>query len=233
MRRSLFVGLFTMLPMLLMLSCAAPGQHAAEEAVIRPSEVTDFRLLYAQNCSGCHGANGQGALTVAIGKPVYLAIADDPTIRRVIEEGTQGTAMPAFSQRAGGFLTDAQIDILVRGIRAWSRPGSLIDSRPPAYAASLTGNAERGQGVFAEYCSSCHAAGGSGVRGIADPSYLALVTDRYLRTVTIIGMPNLGMQDWRSYAKPLSDADVTDAVAWLATHRTPLAASLNHSGGLE
>src|SRR5258708_6870026 len=145
-------SLFAILPMLSILSCAAPGQHAAEQAVIRPGEVTDFRFIYAQNCSGCHGQNGQGALTVAIGKPVYLAIADDPAIRRVIEQGTPGTAMPAFSQKAGGFLTDAQIDILVRGIRAWSRPGNLINSRPPAYADSLTGNAERGRGVFAEYC---------------------------------------------------------------------------------
>jgi cytochrome c oxidase cbb3-type subunit 3/ubiquinol-cytochrome c reductase cytochrome c subunit len=219
--------------MLSILSCAAPGQRAAEQAVIRPSEVTDFRLLYAQNCSGCHGANGQGALSLAIGKPLYLAIVDDATIRRVTEEGTPGTAMPAFSQRAGGFLTDAQIDILVRGIRTWSGPGNLIDSKPPAYTASLTGNAARGQGVFAKYCSSCHAAGGSGARDIADPSYLALVTDQYLRTVTIIGMsnlgvPNTGMPDWRGYATPLSDSDVTDIVAWLAMNRTPLAASLNH-----
>jgi cytochrome c oxidase cbb3-type subunit 3 len=223
MRRSLFA----ILPMLSMLSCAAPGQRTAEEAVIRPGEVTDFRLLYAQNCSGCHGANGQGALSVAIGKPVYLAIADDPTIRRVIEEGTVGTAMPAFSQRAGGFLTDAQIDILVRGIRAWSRPGDLTDSRPPAYAASLISNAARGQDVFAEYCSSCHGTGGSGAQSIADPPYLALVTDQHLRTVIIAGMPNLGMPDWRGYAKPLSDADLTDVVAWLGTQRRPLSASLS------
>ena len=228
MRRTLFASLITILPMLLTLSCAAPGQHAAEQAVIRPGEVTDFRLLYAQNCSGCHGANGQGALSLAIGNPAYLAIADDATIRRVTEEGTPGTAMPAFSQRAGGFLTDAQIDILVRGIRAWSRPGNLIDSRPPAYAASLTGNAARGQDAFAKYCSSCHAAGGGGACVIADSSYLALVSDQHLRTVTIIGMPNLEMPDWRGYATPLSDADVTDVVAWLAMHRTPLAASLNH-----
>ena len=221
-------SLFGILPMLSMLSCAAPGQHAAEQAVIRPGEVTDFRLLYAQNCSGCHGPNGQGALTVAIGKPVYLAIADDPTIRRVIEEGRAGTTMPAFSKRAGGFLTDAQIDILIRGIRAWSRPGNLINSELPAYSASLTGDAARGQDVFAEYCSSCHGAGGLGAQAIADPSYLALVTDQDLRTVIIAGMPNLGMPDWRGHATPLSDADVTDVVAWLAMHRTPLSASLNH-----
>jgi cytochrome c oxidase cbb3-type subunit III len=237
MRRSLFASLITNLlatiPMLSMLSCAPPGQHAAEQAVIRPSEVTDFRLLYAQNCSGCHGANGEGALSLAIGKPVYLAIADDPTIRRVTEDGTAGTAMPAFSQRAGSFLTDAQIDILVRGIRAWSRPGSLINSRPPAYAASLTGDAVRGQDVFAEDCSSCHGAGGSGARAITDPLYLALVTNQDLRTVTIVGMPNLGMPDWRGYSTPLSEGDVTDVITWLAMHRAPLSASLNHRGGLE
>jgi mono/diheme cytochrome c family protein len=140
--------------------------------------------------------------------------------------------MPAFSQKAGGFLTDAQIDTLVRGIRAWSRPGNLIktpiNTRSPAYAASLTGNAARGQDVFAEYCSSCHGADGSGTGAIADPTYLALVTDQHLRTVIITGMPHLGMPDWRGHARPLSDADVTDVVAWLATHRTPLSASLNH-----
>ena len=56
----------------------------------------------------------------------------------------------------------------------------------------------------------------------------ALVTNQHLRTVTIVGMPNLGMPDWRGHATPLSDADVTDVVAWLAMHRTPLSASLNH-----
>jgi mono/diheme cytochrome c family protein len=223
---------FAIIPMLALLSCAAPGRPAAEQAVIRPSEVADFALLYAQNCSGCHGENGQGALSVAIGKPVYLAIADDQTIRQVIEEGRAGTAMQAFSQKAGGFLTDAQVDILVRGIRAWSQPGSLtntlISDGPPAYAASLTGDTARGQDVFVGNCSSCHGADGRGARAIADPSYLALVTDQHLRTVIIAGMPNLGMPDWRGHPRPLSEADVTDVVAWLAMQRRPLSASLNH-----
>jgi mono/diheme cytochrome c family protein len=198
-----------------------------EEAVIRPSEVTDFGSLYAQNCSGCHGTNGQGGVSLPIGKPEYLAIADDQAIRHIIEEGTAGTAMPAFSQRAGGVLTDAQTGILVRGIRAWSLPGSVVDSRIPPYSASLAGNAARGQDVFAKQCSSCHTAVASGARAITDPSYLALVSEQHLRTVIIIGMPNLGMPDWRGHATPLSDADVTDLVAWLAAHRTPLAASPN------
>ena len=45
-------------------------------------------------------------MTVGIGNPVYLAIADDSTIRRVAAEGVPGTAMPAFAQKVGGMLTD-------------------------------------------------------------------------------------------------------------------------------
>ena len=162
-------------------------------------------------------ANGQGALTVGIGRPVYLAIADDATIRRVIEQGRPGTAMQAFAQKAGGMLTEAQIEILVRGIRSWAKPEALGSDKPPAYTASQPGDAARGHDVFKTYCSSCHGPNGRGARAIADSSYLALVSDQHLRTVIITGMPHLGMPDWRSHSKPLSDADVTDVVAWLVS----------------
>jgi mono/diheme cytochrome c family protein len=214
-------------------SCGAPGRQSADAPVIRPSEVADFSLLYRQNCSACHGADGQGGLTVGIGRPAYLAIAADAAIRRVAEEGRRGTAMPAFAQKAGGMLTDAQIDILVRGIREhWAKSGAFDDDKPPAYAASAPGDPERGHSVFMASCSSCHGPDGRGARPIADSSYLGLVSDQHLRTVIIVGMPHLGMPDWRTHAKPLSDADVTDTVAWLVAQRQPpLSTKLNSPGG--
>jgi hypothetical protein len=68
-----------------------------------------------------------------------------------------------------------------------------------------------------------------------DTSYLALVSDQHLRTLTITGMPALGAPDWRGNVpgKPMSDADVTDVVAWLAAQRPPLSAQSNHPGGSE
>jgi mono/diheme cytochrome c family protein len=223
-------GVLALTAILALASCGAPGRRAAETPVIRPSEVSDFHLLYAQNCSGCHGTDGQRELTVAVDEPVYLAIADDATIRRITAEGVPGTAMPAFAQKAGGMLTDAQVDILVRGLRArGARTGAFDKDKPPAYAASQPGDGARGQNVFTSFCSSCHGRGG---RAIADSAYLALVSDQHLRTVTITGVPHLGMPDWRSHAKPLSDADVTDVVAWLASQRQqPPSAQLNHPGG--
>jgi mono/diheme cytochrome c family protein len=227
-------GALALATLLAITSCDAPGRRTTEEQVLRPNEVSDFRQLYAQNCAGCHGVDGQGGLTVALGNPVYLAIADDATIRRITADGVPGTAMPGFGQRAGGFLTDAQIEIIVRGIRArWAKPDAVGDTKPPAYAALHTGDATHGQNVFITFCSSCHGPdGGSGKGGsIVDTSYLALVSDQHLRTVTITGMPALGAPDWRGdvSGRPLSDADVTDVVAWLAAQRVPLTAQAHPS----
>jgi cytochrome c oxidase cbb3-type subunit 3 len=209
-------------------SCDAPGRRAAETAAIRPGDVADFRVLYSENCFGCHGRDGQGALTVGIGTPTYLAIANDATIHHVIEQGRPGTAMQAFAQKAGGMLTDTQVEIIVRGIRNWAKPETPGSDKPPAYTASQPGDAARGQEVFKTFCVSCHGPNGRGARAIADGSYLNLVSDQHLRTVIITGMPHLGMPDWRSHSKPLSDADVTDVVTWLVKQRESLSAWLGH-----
>ena len=135
--------------------------------------------------------------------------------------------MPAFALKAGGMLTDAQIDILVHGIRSWANPGAFANTKLPAFTASESGDATRGAEVFKASCAQCHGPEGRGTRAIGDPSYLALVSDQHLRTVIIVGMPNLGMPDWRSHVKPLTDTDVGDVVAWLAAQREPLSAQLN------
>ena len=205
-----------------------PGRPAADLRVIRPTEVANFGQLFSQNCSGCHGKDGQGALTVGIGRPVYLAIADDATIRRTIQEGRAGTPMAAYAQHSGGMLTDAQIEILVRGIRNWATPAAFDRENPPPHSSSQPGDPARGRELFAAACSSCHGQDGHGARAIADRSYLALVTDQHLRTVIIVGMPNLGMPDWRGHSKPLTDAGVADLVAWLASQRESFSAHLNH-----
>jgi cytochrome c oxidase cbb3-type subunit III len=227
-RKTITLAALSVTAMVAVTSCDDHGRQVVEAPAIRPADIADFRVLYSQNCSGCHGANGQGALTVGIGRPVYLAIADDATIRETIEQGRPGTPMPAFAQKAGGMLTDTQIDILVRGIRSLASPGAFANAKPPAYAASEPGDATRGAKIFQVSCAPCHGPEGRGARAIADSSYLALVSDQHLRTVIIVGMPNLGMPDWRSHSKPLTDADVGDVVAWLAAQREPLSAQLSH-----
>ena len=124
-----------------------PGKPKPGEVDVRPDHVTDFATLYAENCAGCHGPEGKGgAGAIGLASPVYLAIADDAVIRRAAGSGVRGTLMPAFAQSSGGMLTDAQIEILVKGIRGWASPNALGGATPPPYAGS-GGDATRGAAV--------------------------------------------------------------------------------------
>jgi mono/diheme cytochrome c family protein len=203
-----------------------PGRPTSADTPVVPSEITDFNLLYGQNCAGCHGENGKGGAAIALADPVYLAIADDTVVRRATADGISGTSMPAFAQSAGGMLADKQIVAIVSGIRErWAQPEVLHGANPPPYSWSEPGDPSRGSAIYAEYCSSCHGAGGRGglkASSIVDGSFLALLNDQELRTIVIVGRSDLGAPDWRGDVpgKPMSSRDVSDVVAWLASQRS-------------
>ncbi len=208
-----------------------PGRPTQADLPLRPTNVTDFATLYGENCAGCHGADGKSGAAIAMNNPVYLAIVDDASMRRVITNGIPGTAMPPFAQSAGGSLTDHQIDLLIAGIRKdWSGAADAGAGAPP-YSSSKQGDSNSGAQVFATNCQSCHGRDGKGGSGgsVVDPSYLALVSDQYLRTIVIAGRPELGHPDWKDAAggQPLTAQQVSDIVAWLASKRpaSPLALS--------
>jgi cytochrome c oxidase cbb3-type subunit 3 len=200
---------------------SAPGQPVLGEAPTIPSAISDFTVLYGENCSGCHGQDGKGGAAIALANPVYLALVDDATLRNAASDGIPGTSMPAFAQSVGGLLTDKQIDLIVDGMRQhWSKPVALDSATAPPYSSSESGNASRGLTVYTTYCQSCHGIGGHGSQqasSIVDGAFLALVTDQELRTIVIVGRPELGAPDWRSDAPghPMSPQDVSDVVAWL------------------
>jgi len=207
--------------------CGAPhGQPSKGSEVLAPNEVLEFGTLYAENCAGCHGAEGRGGAAIALANPVYLAIADDSAIHKVIANGVRGTAMPPFAESAGGMLTDAQIDVLTKGIHArWSQSKLLDAVSAPPYTSKLIGDAQHGEAAYKTFCESCHGPAGRGGRkasAISDDSFLALVSDQSLRTTIIAGRPELGAPDWRGNlpGRPMSDQEITDLVAWLASRRS-------------
>jgi mono/diheme cytochrome c family protein len=206
---------------------ALPGQPRKGSEVLAPSEVLRFENLYADNCAGCHGAEGKGGAAIALANPVYLAIVDDATLRKVIAGGVPKTAMPPFAQNAGGMLTDQQVDVITSEIRSrWGRNGTLDGVNAPSYAPKVAGDRQRGASVYKAYCESCHGTGGrGGSKGsaVTNDSFLALVSDQGLRTMVIVGRPELGAPDWRANVpgKPMSDQEITDVVAWLVSERAP------------
>ncbi len=206
---------------------SAPGRPGPGDVPINPEEIADFDVLFSRNCAGCHGPNGKGGAALSLNDPVYLAIVDDATLRRVSTNGIRGTSMAPFGQSAGGLLTEKQIGVIVSGIRSrWAKPDALRGASPPPYAATEAGNATRGAAVYATYCSSCHGpAGKGGPKGssIVDGSFLALLTDQELRTMVIVGRPDRGAPDWRDNVpgRPMSPQEISDVVAWLASQRVP------------
>ena len=207
-----------------------PGRPTQAELPLRPSNVTDFATLYGENCAGCHGADGKSGAAIAMNNPIYLAIIDDASMRHVIADGVSGTSMPPFAQRAGGDLTDHQIDLLIAGIRKdWSALPDAASGAPP-YSNSGAGDPNTGAQVYATNCQSCHGPDGKGgpAGSIVDGAYLSLVSNQYLRTIVIAGRPDLGHPDWKHDAsgQPLTATQVSDVVAWLASKRpAPLALS--------
>ena len=79
------------------------------------------RDLYAANCSGCHGAKGEGGKGPALNNQEFLAIATDRYLVETIGRGRKDTAMAGFEspspvRRA---LAKDEIESVAEFIRAW------------------------------------------------------------------------------------------------------------------
>ena len=87
----------------------------------RPLPVTEESLalgadLYSQNCSRCHGPEGQGTgRAPALNVKGFLVDTGDLAIQQIITLGVPGTAMPVWGDR----LVDFEIQAIVGFIRTW------------------------------------------------------------------------------------------------------------------
>jgi cytochrome c oxidase cbb3-type subunit III len=208
-----------------------PGRPGPGPEVPRPDAVLDPATLYHENCAGCHGKTGVDGAAAPIGLPQYQAWVDEATQRKIAAQGILGTSMPGFSRKAGGFLTDQQLDALVKGMRAiWFKGDVFAEQRPPAYTDATPGDSAGGAMVYEASCSKCHgtinAVGPAG--SVFNPYFLALVSAQAIRTEVVLGRPNLDVPDWR-HENPdhaLSDKETRDVVAFLLSHRSTTSGQL-------
>jgi cytochrome c oxidase cbb3-type subunit 3/ubiquinol-cytochrome c reductase cytochrome c subunit len=118
-------------------------------------------------------------------------------------------------------------------IANWGKPDILNGTNPPGYSATTAPDIVAGKAAFLAHCASCHGEDGTGATAtgvaakhdvagsIVNPTYLSLIGDQGLRDLIVSGVPGEGMPDWRGdgSAKPMTDKEVTDVVAWLGSHR--------------
>ena len=208
-----------------------PGRPIRAEAPKPESEVHEFDPLWSNYCSGCHGADGRFGPARPLNDPVYMSIASDDYLRKVIVNGVSGTMMPPMATSQGGPMTDQQVDDIVNGMRqAWGTDASAKGAPP---LQGKPGNAANGLVVFATHCATCHGAHGRGTPtagSVVDNAFLAMTSDQALRSAIICGRLDLGMPDWRGQvgtrtiaasqlASPLTNKQIDDLVAWLTSHR--------------
>src|SRR6267154_1894755 len=85
-----------------------PGNPTEADRWQAPAEVSDFKQLYSQNCSGCHGNEGKLGAARSLNDSLYMTFVTDDALRLAISQGRSGTSMPAFSHQSGGNLTNKQ-----------------------------------------------------------------------------------------------------------------------------
>lgn len=116
-----------------------------------PADIENGGQLYQANCTACHGPDGDGVPSIALGSGKFRRGTTDDEIVKIILGGIPGTAMPpsAFSEGQAGTIV------------AYLR--SLATS--PA-TGLLKGDATRGQALFTGkgQCQTCHSVAGVGAR---------------------------------------------------------------------
>ncbi len=99
------------------------------------SAIAEGEGLYTQNCSRCHGPQGQGTQRgPALNIKSFLNTTSDGAIQQIIQNGVPGTAMLGWADR----LSETEILALVAFLRNWeadapevSSPVRMMGGGPP------------------------------------------------------------------------------------------------------
>lgn len=149
------------------------------------------RHVYERNCVVCHGLRGDGNGELAATlrpKPrsfregmfkfrttPFGKLPADDDLRRTIRGGLSGTAMGMFTQ-----LSAEEVEAVIVYVKSFSRRWRKAENHAPPLklppqpawfgdAAAVKSRAEKGRGLFALHCASCHGekADGTGPAAVA------------------------------------------------------------------
>lgn len=183
---------------------------AADQA----AQVTRGAKLYSDNCTTCHGDNGEGDKGPALNSKSFLKSADDSTIFSLISSGVPGTAMPTWAQAHGGPFTDEQVRDLVSFIRHWE------PTAPDTANVQPTPDIAQGQLIFSSICYACHGDNGQGTKNapaLNSQDLLSQFDDNWFRQTVANGRPAKGMPTWGAV---LSPAQINNVVAYIRAWQT-------------
>ena len=173
--------------------------------------------LYADNCTVCHGVNGEGSSLAVPLNTADVRAKEALELARIISEGVPGTLMVGWHN----VLTPDDIDAVVAFLQNWDQlTASGVALPTPAPVIVDLNNplevAEVGERLFATTCAACHGEEGSGGTGPVLNSQQILTTrsDDQLRSTIINGgtRPNSIMP---AFGDRLTTPEIDALVAYL------------------
>ena len=211
-----------LLPILLLALALVFGQ--LKVAAQTPAQLEEGAQLFAENCAVCHGPNGEGRVGATLNKD-WPAIRPEATVKTIIEDGVEGSVMPAWAQRNGGPLSDTQIESLLVYILSWQTggvpnltPRPTITPLPPITPIpNVKGNPNQGAVLFSENCAVCHGPQGEGRIGATlAKNWAGIRPDLSIQNTIENGVQGSVMPAWsQANGGPLTVSQIDDLVAFI------------------
>ncbi len=192
----------------------ALGCHRDKAPAAEGPELAQGRELYGRMCAVCHGAKGEGYKAdraPRLAHAEFLGTVSDAFLREAITNGRPGTTMSPWGQQAGGPLSPAEVEAVIKLLRSWERGAHpKLDERP------IQGDATRGAEHYAKLCQACHGEHGRGgdYVQLGDPRLLETASDGFLRYAIARGRSGTPMP---AFEKTLGAAGIEDVLALLRT----------------
>lgn len=164
----------------------------AQVAALTPEGETWARgiNLYAQNCTTCHGVNGEGSsLAPALNTDELRAMSGDD-LTRTIRDGVPNTMMASWD----GQLSAEEITDIVSFLQNWDKINEAgLQLTPPVPIHIDINNPEEmlalGEQLYNTTCTVCHGDNGSGGTGpvLNSQQILSRKSDEDIRNTIIYG----------------------------------------------
>jgi cytochrome c oxidase cbb3-type subunit 3 len=131
------------------LAAQAPTPEVVNPLAGQPAAIEAGQELFANACSACHGAAGEGGRGPNLSDGKLIRRAKDDQLFQSIQKGVPGSDMPPFS------LPDEKI---------WQLAAYVRNLGAPAYETKVAGDPEAGSQIFWQKagCAQCHMIRGRG-----------------------------------------------------------------------
>jgi putative heme-binding domain-containing protein len=138
------------------------GAQTAQDHQYTSADIEAGSRLYSNQCTLCHGPNGDGVNGIDLRRGVFRRSVSDEDLGRVMTIGIASAGMPSFK------FQPQEVTAVIAFIRA---------GFDPAGTAVKVGSPARGQMLFAGKgaCTTCHRVNGAGPRMAPDLSDIGAV----------------------------------------------------------